>query len=784
MRLLAPDELREDQRSAFDSYRALLPAGAVCVNVMVGSEPWDVRPLLLQGNHVVLYRFSQGLSDVQLSNYRAELEGLTALSFVSARVERSGGARQLVIVRPYEPTTLAEQLGKGEVTPGVHNLQAIQGLIRSVRELRSRNLVHGHICVENAVLSGGAIKLLDPLIGAINGTRGPSVAPELVPGQDVHHPSDLFGLGLVISTLLGEPSVALQRDVVRRLVGAAAKQRPSLEEVEEAFGVGSSGDGAVTRSAGAAGKVVRRSDAKSASNRETRARDEDAPTKNREVAPARRSAFPFFASVILALVGAGYVLRIRYPQTYFDLARFVPVLAPERSEAFEREWASGDKVRMLAVARAAVLEHNPAAENAIIDSVMSGETPPNTSPTLMRVALSDMWRSSLSRTDTDAVLALTVAPLFPQGLEQISSLSALNPGVILAVAAQMPPSNPGEQLKRLHLTIFTALPDPIGGVFRQLGELGVSSAGAPEAIGLANIIAGNASPAAFDALMGADMSPKNVIAKISIVLPIISGNEAAASQLLTSLRDREGDFGQVLSWFDIDDLAKWSRLPSQDKLLILLNRLPQDDAKDSKVGLSQAQYADLLTFPLPGIREQAAAKLRERYFKEQDTNLLLTLSGPGNRLSREQTVALVSALTLNAQKSVPFIGAWFGLKPSPDTVLLLLLARSGYDTSDTFNLEAARYLRRTQWNATADELRLMAQHPEPLARTLAYARLDPKDDTQKKILQERVSTERDKGLLKMVTAKLSADLSAPPPLPAVQASPAPAETGITTPLVR
>ena len=95
-------------------------------------------------------------------------------------------------------------------------------------------------------------------------------------------------------------------------------------------------------------------------------------------------------------------------------------------------------------------------------------------------------------------------------------------------------------------------------------------------------------------------------------------------------------------------------------------------------------------------------------------------------------------------------------------ILLLLLARSGYDSTDTFNLEAARYLRRNQWTATTEMLKLLAQHPEPLARTLAYTRLDPRDDAQKKILQERISAEKDQGLLKMVMGRLSVDMPIQP----------------------
>jgi len=750
MRLLAPDALRDDQKQVLDACRAWLPAGAVCVNVMVGAEPWDVRPLVLSGSQVLLYRFSRPLPELRCKNYAAELEGFTVLPACPITVVRPHPAAQFLAVRPFEQSTLALDLESGSREAGPGNILLAQQAIRCVRDMRSRNLVHGHLCPENIAIVQGELRLLDPIFGAVNGPAGGTLAPEISGQEELAHPTDLFGLGVVLRALLGSVLPEPQSQVLKRLLLPSPKQRPSLEEVEEAFGGASA-----AKAPSSSGKLVKRPSGNQPSS--------GAPSPSAAPAAAasqRRS--PLVTLVLLAAIvaAAGYFVRIRYPKAYFGLARNIPILAPQRSEVLERDWESGDRVKMLAVARAAVLEHNPAAENAIIDSILAGANPPDTSPRLMRVAFNGLWRDSLARGDQEAVIALTVAPLLRQGLDEIPPLNTLHPAVVLAVAAEMSPSNPAEPLKKIPLSTFANLPDVVGGAFRQLGELGVSSVGAPEAIGLASIITGAFEPAAFEAFIGSDTNPKIVIAKVAIIRPIISKNDTAAAQLLATLRDRGGEFGQVLSWFDIEDLAKWSRLPSQDKISIVLNQLPRE--------LSQAQYADLMTFPLPGVREQSAAALKQRFLKESDTNLLLTLSGEGNRLTREQTIAIVSALTLEPSKRVPFIAAWFGLKPAPDTVLLLLLARGGYDSTDTFNLEAARYLRRSQWRATTDMLKLLAQHPEPLARTLAYVRLDPKDDQQRKILQDRISAEKDKGLLKMVMAKLSSDLpSATTAAPAV-----------------
>lgn len=736
MKLVSPDELNEEQRAVLDSYRPLLPDGAVCVNVMLGAERWDVRPLILEGNRVCLCRLSRELPEVRCRALTAELEGFSVIGACPGRVSMAHGAKQFLLVRPYVTATLRDQLESGELKGGAHNQELVDKLFKLLREMQACSLIHGRICPSNLALINGTLTILDPMIGAINNTQGASSAPELAPDGDVPASADLYGLGVTLQAIVGSSLSQEQQQIVRRLMLPAPRQRPSLEQAQEAFRHAAGVSSGATVSAA---RVIKR-----------------APERNAQhpvslPAGSRSSLLRRLAFTLVALAGLLFCFKTLLPDVYWRVAERIPFLARETDPELASDWASGDRSRMAGVARLAIVQGDRGAESVIVDSIMSGENPPNTTPRLMRVALNDLWREQLSAEDVGAVLRLTVAPLFKEGLNSMPPLSALHPGVILAVAGEMPPSDPSPQLKVLPLSIFERLPDPFGSSFKQLSELGVSSAGAPESIALAAITSGLTRSQAFDAFMGSDTSPKAAIARLTILMPIVSGNDAATAQLVASIRDRGGELGQVLGWFDIEDLAKWSKLSGAQKLSLLLNRLPEG-------GLSQTQYADLMTFPLSAVREQAALELKKGFFRERDGNLLLTLSGPGNRLTREQTIALISALTLDSAKRPPFVAAWFGLKPAPDTVLLILLARSAYDSTDTFNLEAARYLRRTQWSATTEMLQLMAQHPEPLARTLAYSRLDPKIDAQKKILQDRISTEKDAGLLKMVTGKLSVEL--------------------------
>ena len=745
MKLILPDELNSAQQRILDSYREWFPAGAVCINVMlgpkIGDEEWDIRPLILDGGRVVLLRFSRPLSEALLKTYSAEMEGFSALPGCSIRIERRAHLKQFLSIRAYVPQTLADQLELGEIIAGAKNLALASLVIQQVRQLKARNLVHGHLSLSNLVYSGGSLSLLDPLFGALNGSRDRFLAPEVSPDQEVPHTSDLFGLGLILTELLGDGVSSQQREILERLALPAPRQRPFLEEVEEVFNVRNVGPPS------SAGRLVRRP---GSSDNATLAQSNNASSRKAQN-PIHRGeprSFQKLWLIAVILFGVALLIRYRYPSLYFQIAHRIPILAPDRNAEYESDWESADRMRMLRVARAAVLEHEPSAENTIVKSIMAGANPAGTTAVLMRVALTDLWRKDLSRADQEAVLSLTLAPLVPQGLEGIPPLASLHPAVIMAVAGQMQPNNPSPQLKLLSLSLFTNLADPVGAVFRQLGELGISSAGAPESLALAGIISGNTNPNLFEAFMGGDSSSKGTLARLIILMPIVAQNDAAAVQLLAAIRDRGGELGQVLGWFDIEDLAKWSSIGSIDKLSLLLNKLP-------KRSFTISQYGDLLTFPLQGVRQGAALMLRERYFKESDTNLLLLLSGEGNRLTREQTIALISALQLEAGKRTPFIAAWFGLRPAPDTVLLLLLARSAQDSSDIFNLEAARYLRHNEWVGSIEILELLAQHQEPLARTLAYARLDPRDSAQKKILQARISKEKDAALLKMVMGKLS-----------------------------
>lgn len=272
--------------------------------------------------------------------------------------------------------------------------------------------------------------------------------------------------------------------------------------------------------------------------------------------------------------------------------------------------------------------------------------------------------------------------------------------------------------------------------------------GDPQAIALAAIISGNTAASTFDSYIGPSSDQKNFAQLLSLIEPIVAANTGAATELLAAIRDRGGDLGNLVSWFDIDDLADWVSVPANVKLQLILGTIPSVELRDP-------QYFDLLLFPRETIKNHSATKITARGFPAGNENLLAILMSPTNHLSREQTVALLSALKLEPAKQLPFVAAWFEMKPPTDTVALLLAARSNNSASDIFNLEAARYLRRNPWESSFELLKLLSTHPEPLARVLAYGKLDPSVEQERSLLKERLSAEKDDTCLKALMAKLS-----------------------------
>ena len=491
---------------------------------------------------------------------------------------------------------------------------------------------------------------------------------------------------------------------------------------------------------------------------DNRSSESAAGRETRNAAIGRKSSPQFFglswthaAFAALALAAVLVVLERRFPNVYYELAYYVPILASQRNPELEVAWESGDRGRMLVVAREAILSKDPAAENAVINQVTSGSKLQYPQLEVVKRALDPLWRDELSRRDVRAALCIGLSSLVPEGLAEVPPLSSLHPAVqfaVAGVAGARDPQSPPPGLKGVPVSTLASLPDPIGPLFQTLEQSGVTALDSPQALGLAAIAAGIPSAAAVDGYLSGTTEVQVALARMALIYPIAQVHSGIADLVISHMRDSGGALSEALAWFDVEPVAKWSSVPAGIRLGITLGSVGYP-------GLDLSQYADLLKFPLPSVRVSAAKILTEKLFTANSANMFAFLSGEQNRLTRSQIVALLAALSLKTDAGASFVSTWFTtMHPDPSSVLLLLLSRSNLSNEDIFNLEAASFLRKVEWSATTDMLTLLAGHPEPLARSLAYARLDSTNPAEMRILQERLKLETDPNLKRSVELRV------------------------------
>lgn len=460
----------------------------------------------------------------------------------------------------------------------------------------------------------------------------------------------------------------------------------------------------------------------------------------------RQKKLPLLVAV--AVIGFFFLLRERFPFTLYYLERQIPFSFWRDKDEIEGLLSSGDKARIREAVRKAVVNYNPVAEDRIVQEILSGTELPGINTALLRTALDPLWSDAFSVSDRRAAFLLASAPLVPESLSQMPSLTDLHPGVLLAIASGMSFDNPSAQLKGIPISKLFDLPYPISDTFRKLSETGVKNLGDPKALALVSILVRTREAHAVETLFGEAADMREVLARLSLLLPFFADSEKLADIVYSYLRDTGGLSGQALSWFEIEPAAGWAKVSAPEKLRILFGTFP-------KTPLSFEQLGDLMMFPLPTIRLEAKKKLTDKFLGKSREAELEYLISDQNRLSRTQNILLLATLFAKPAVEAEFVVKWFELNPPPLTVLGLLLARQKYPENDRFNFEAARYLKRTVWAADLPILSMLVQHPEPLARSIGYARLDPNKEEERALLQTRLNQEKEKNLEQELIRRLN-----------------------------
>jgi hypothetical protein len=736
VKLVSPESLDRDRRAILDRYLPYLPSGAVCINVVLGDADWDVRPLFLIDDEVLIGRFSDVFDSTLLTQVASEIGAFSLLFEKETKVSIISDLKRLLVTRPFFENTLKDQIEQGIIRNLSELEDVVDQLIKVIGQLSHRSVVHGHVSPANIVLRAGRIVLVDPCLNALQGGSDMFSAPEVQRGVIPPATAEIYSLGKIIRSLKGDGLSERQKTLLDQLELTDPRHRASLLDVSLAFSAGEA-DGREAHSA---------SDSIS---KEPPTSNDQGKEKFVDFIVGKGSGL---SSTVVTLIALAFVLLYGLysfaPITYHRVLAWIPFLATDYSPEYESSWASRERARMAVVARAAVIRGEPAAVRTILDDIDSGENPPNVRTRFLRIACDSDWRNDLTPTDLQVALALGLEKLLPQGAVKLPALEVLHPGVLLAILAETKPTQISKELSSIPLSILNSLPEPFRSVFGALGAIGVAVLGDAKAIAVASIITGNQDIGAVLSAFPKNLSAPKARVLIQALSPLIKTSPELAENVLKALSDRDDSLSASVNWFAASGLADWGRVKASDKLR-LLSGLFFDNG-------TFTQLSDLLMFPMKDTRTTAAKKLGEQLelLKRGEDKLLEVLIATHHNLSREQVISLFAVLRVSEEARLPYVTAWFDMKPPSEFVLLALLARNNVTGHDLFNLEAARYIRKTTWDSSIEVLTLLSEHPEPLARMLAYTTLNPSDKVQRGVLERRLTVEEQEACKNFLSSKL------------------------------
>lgn len=762
------EELTPVQRACVEEYLAITQAEGVVTGVLVGSEPWDIRPLVLEGGRLEMIRF---LSPDRAREFDAMSPAVRTLekvlsdfpaAFQPARIFQS--ANRIWIRRQFTPHTLAEMIDPFSPQPLEIKASAIHMFLDTLRRVYQAGLVHGHISLANIGFSrSGLLIPLDCGLHSLPGgaSEGLPAAEELKSLEQIF--SNLKFSGCSPALVVDLMSIGSRQGsavaVLNEVLGSfSVTETVSLDQVDATISEGQVPPVAVAPrgriiEARVAGRGVTQNNLTEAPAPQARQRRRSSVnlklpnidvSKHREQLKevsgkfADRRTTIMIAGVLIGFLGlAGTVTR--------GFGFFAP---RNRAPEFQRMWSSNQSELQAEVVAEALADPFSPAIDIIRKDVMSGKKHPGVRSEIIRVAFDPQWYPALSAQDRRTVLSIALGELVPPEKRQIASFGQLHPGVLLALAGMVNLDHPGEMFSGISLERFAKLPPPVSLVFKQFIEGGIKELRSLAPRAYAHLYMGDGNREVFERYLISSSDIEFTREQLRLIQPLLEKNPTYAKPLADLLANSGLSLAAQFDWFDEDQTANWAEATPLARLLLLGGKLPPTD-------LTLEQYIDLLQFPVESVREDAQAVLTKRYVSENYRSLLLVLSSPENKLTRGQMIFLVSALQLPDDEAFAFFSRWFSAEPDPDTVFLILLSRSRTRKAAPFDMGAARYLIDRQWSSSTDELAELVQHPEPLARALAYSRLEPKKPEDLKVLKEQMEKESSDRLRQQVREKLT-----------------------------
>ncbi|MCB9030671.1 MAG: protein kinase family protein [Deltaproteobacteria bacterium] len=750
------ENLSSAQRKAIERYSLSIQPEGTFVGALEGKDPWDVRPIYLHEHQLYLIR----LSDPSWALNRKKLNTIRSLYFHSLadqdsplRVEAYGELEgQLWIKRKFYPYTLSDLPLDQEGFLSFHPVYQAEKIIALVENMHRTGVIHGHLSLSNIAIEDEPI-FLDHGFGALSGENFSDLAPEIHGGSPATIAADIYGLGMILKSLLEGYLGKEHQDFLQRMLSYEPQLRPNILSVKEMFTTARENRSVVTQFEATQQKTIKHGSIINVTKNEpvqefalntrstiefvanhTPTIDKTEPVPEQTVQAPEKQSLPLsfirigtFTALVSLFVGLG----IYYVQNDYKT---------EDTSHYSSYWLSKQTPLMKEVFDAAVIENSVSAQSVIIRAALDNQKLPKVKNTFLKIAFHPLWSEELSPQDRKIAIALSSSLTSPEVLQTLPPLSEVHPGILFGLLTEV--KSDSSALSKVPIEALADLKSPFGETFARLAKLGVKNLGEPEVRGLAQLLIGSVTGQSVKLYLSS-----TTYRKIDILLPYIEAQDKEFSDKLFSILTKADSLKiPSIEWYqDSPSVVSWDKVNSKTKLLLVGGKFP--------TGLSLEQYLDLLSYPIASIRIEAA-KIIERTIPKASRPILSILAETGAHLDREQILTLVSALSLDGKKAYLYIDKWFSDKPGAEIVLELLLARNKASSNDYFNLQAARYLAYQDLNIETKKLKQMMTHPEQLARALAYSKLAISDPEHMRLLDRLVDIEPSAKLRKQMVEKL------------------------------
>ncbi|MGI6525180.1 MAG: protein kinase domain-containing protein [Bdellovibrionota bacterium] len=760
--VITPEVLSSEQKKLAEEYIALTELSGVFVGAIVGASDWDIRPLILDAGELKVIRFSnpeRSFDNTFFSEIDDLLKRLPNLHSVSITAAGVIGHR-IWQARPFYQKTLAEFGAFYKAAIGISTQDLISQLLKAVNFWHNSGIVHGHLSLSNIAIDSETVNVVDFAFAAVHATRSSveDFAPELLQNTSISKATDIFGLGLIFQEVLGRMLTPEQYEILQAMLDPVPARRPNIRMVRKVFssepkmshkqsafqkaapddelrlgrvlGENLSVQQDSLKSEGgtsdsSAGEVLKPSQGSSIATPEKKDDVESSPKKKEG---------SFLWLLIVTVLAAGFIL---FRNGYLSLD---PKTLSGAS--YGELWQTGIPSVMAKVAEAAV-NGDINAQLIIQKDVMSGGRKAGVQVDLLQIAFDSRWESKLNERDRSIAFHLGLSNIM-QDSSVVPSLEGLHPGVLFAIVATRDGKNNLEDLNKISVQVLFTLVAPIGTIFEDMDK--GTSLGDDVTIAAAKILTGMASPEELTTFFSA-IKDQNVLVKQILLISSFPHQKFSGEQIFEAISRGNGVGRKLTDWINAPSPVNWKIKPTPIKMKLFMSDLPMDES------LKVEDYADLLTCPDAEIKASAAALLLKRFLPKNSQDTIAVLVDPNLPLTRKQLVSFVSTIAMKKNLQYRLFEEWFELEPDLNTSLKLLLARKMF-IDDPFNVAVTRYLKDKEWNSSNETLKELVQHKEPLARAMAYARLNPTDSIQLKILLDALKVEPTARLRKQIREKI------------------------------